>query len=238
MFHASLIVFGSTLIPRGEIECAAGYSQNRSRLPKIRDFLRKAVVALDLLDKNNPLLDQCGAYTASLLQLTEAWSQKGRASSEARSRAMSTSNYATANGSQMRRPYPPSRQNTQPQMPSVNPGPTEPTVAADHSQNNIVSQEPAVSEPPQMVRTSDSGHAANSLSILPAEMTVAPQQLIALQTQSFDAPLANLPTLSFDPGIDDLLELGPFFNDDLQRWLPSGDFMNSMDLGYDFGGTL
>lgn len=67
VFHASLAIFGSALIPTDEIEVGTAYP---SHLALVQDVLQKAITALRLLDTNNALLDQCVEYLRQLLNLT------------------------------------------------------------------------------------------------------------------------------------------------------------------------
>ena len=69
VFHASLAIFGSALIPTDEIEVGTAYP---SHLALVQDVLQKAITALRLLDTKNALLDQCVEYLRQLLNLTDA----------------------------------------------------------------------------------------------------------------------------------------------------------------------
>lgn len=59
---------------------------------------------------------------------------------------------------------------------------------------------------------------------------VMQSDLLENQTTSEANNVRPLTPMLFDPAFDDLFELGPFFNGDLQQWLPGGDGLGECQL--------
>ena len=168
------------------------------------------MVALSKLDENNPLLEQCGIYTASLLQMIEKMHD------------------SRLNGAK--------KMNTNPTT-SRKPDRRKSSASAVQLGNTAKPNAAAVNK----VRVNGTEHTDPAAPASERNAVEYPahqdQHIISFQdgftsVSPNDLTLPTLPTLPFDPDFDNMLELGPFFNDDLQRWLPSG-VGNFIDDGSD-----